>query len=302
MNKYEPYGRVAKARKKTSGKGKKNLNKQHVKNPQSKAEQDKGIEKGKKIDKNKNGHCKEQFEKALSYHELGIKGDKEAVKNGYELLKKLHSQNPDDSIIEAYFGSITTLMGRDDINPINRFKLSMKGLKSLDHAVLQEADNIEIRFLRGKVCYRLPEMYFHRTDTAVEDFGYLISRYEKDSDVFSEERYWQLLFDLGTAYKNIDRTREAQAAWEKLLSVTDDPKYKKLVKQQGVKAGPSGQNESKSLKKPKKTGKKTGTGQREHTAGNAVDLQEKDEEKETEKKCHKGNAEEAIFKAHKKKG
>ncbi|MCX7922093.1 MAG: tetratricopeptide repeat protein [Clostridia bacterium] len=175
-----------------------------------------------------------QLEEAIKLHKLGTEGDKEAVKKCYELLKMIHSTQPGNYLAEAYFGSATSLLGRDEINPNQRFKLAMKGLKLMDNAVSKQPDNIEIRLLRGQVCYRLPEMYFHRTATALEDFDFIISTYEKDANSVSDETYRQVLFNLGGAYKNLNRMQEAENVWRKLLSIAPESKYVQMVRQEGI--------------------------------------------------------------------
>jgi len=174
------------------------------------------------------------FAQAVKMYYLGIDGDKEAVIKAHELFKKLYKENSNNHLIEAYYGSATALLGRDVIDPTERFKKVLKGNKILDHAVASDPENHEIRILRGYVSYRLPEMYFHRTTKAVEDFNYLVSQYEQDSSIFSREFYWQLLFDLGTAYKTLEQENEAESTWTKLLSLTTDPKYRELLKQEGM--------------------------------------------------------------------
>lgn len=170
------------------------------------------------------------FNRAVKLHDLGIKGDKEAVTAAFKLFKELSSAYPQDTEIKAYFGSATSLAGRDAVNPTQQFKLTMKGLKLLDSAVNSEPENIKIRLMRGNVCFRIPEMYFHRMDTAIEDFRYLIWRYEQNESIFEKEQYLQLLFDLGKAYKEQQRFRGAKVTWRKLLSKTSDAKFRKLVK------------------------------------------------------------------------
>ncbi|MGI6605415.1 MAG: tetratricopeptide repeat protein [bacterium] len=170
---------------------------------------------------------------AIELHNLGVNGDKEAVQKCYELLQQIRETNPDNVLAEAYFGSATSLLGRDAIDPNKRFKLAIQGVKILDQAVSKAPDNIDIRTLRGYVCLRLPELYFHRTATAIEDFTYLVSRYEQDQP-FSTEFYWKILFDLGVAYKQIEQIKEAEATWRKLLSAAPDPKYFTLVAREGM--------------------------------------------------------------------
>lgn len=175
------------------------------------------------------------FEKIINLHELGVDGDKAAVQKAQTLLTKLCVQNPNDTLAKAYLGSITTLMGRDAIDPQERLRYAMKGCKIIDEAVAKAPNDISIRSLRAYVCLELPESFFHRTKTAIEDFSYLISLYEKDNKILAKEFYFQLLFDLGTAYKNIEQQSKAEAIWKRLLSLTSDPKYIKLVKDAGAK-------------------------------------------------------------------
>lgn len=171
----------------------------------------------------------ETFSEAVSLYMLGVEGDKEAVKTAFDLLKKLHSHDPQNHQVEAYYGSAMALIGRDAVSPIDKFKNTNNGLKMLDHAVVSEPDSIEIRNLRANVCLKLPEMFFHRTSMAIEDFKYIASCYEKDDTVFPPEFYWDTLFNIGTAFKTLDYTEDAESTWDKLLSVTTDPKYKELI-------------------------------------------------------------------------
>lgn len=177
----------------------------------------------------------ELFDQAVKLHDRGVEGDAEAVKKAYSLLTTLRLRAPQNALVEAYYGSVTALLGRDAIDPNERFQKAMKGLKTLDRAVATDPGNVQIRILRAYVGYRLPEMYFHRTKTAIEDFSYLVSRYEKDPGVFSREFYWQLLYDLGAAYKRLEQHREADATWSRLLSIAEDPKYKNLLQSQEFK-------------------------------------------------------------------
>ena len=176
----------------------------------------------------------ELLDEAIKFHDAAVAGDKEAVMKAYDLLKKLHHMDPEDQLIGAYYGSTTSLLGRDAIDPAVRMAKALEGTKILDRVVANAPDNIQVRILRAYVSYRLPEMYFHRTSTAIEDFNYLVSRYEQDNTVFSQQFYWQLLYDLGQAYKTLGRTQGAEATWLKLLSATTDPKYQALLKKEGI--------------------------------------------------------------------
>lgn len=180
------------------------------------------------------GAADPNFTKGVQLHDQAVNGDKEATGQAYELLKAASLAYPDDPVVRAYYGSATALMGRDALEQNERFSLGMRGVKLLDKAVGAAPDNVTVRTLRAYVCYRLPEMYFHRTYTAVEDFRHLAELYEKNPRLFADGFYWQILFDLGQAYQTLGRKTEARETWKKLLSVTKDPKYRELLKDEGV--------------------------------------------------------------------
>jgi len=171
----------------------------------------------------------EMFKEAVNLYMQGAGGDKEAVNAAFDLLKKLNSHDPQNHLVEAYLGSAMALIGRDAVSPIEKFKNTNGGLKMLDHAVVSEPDSIEIRNLRANVCLKLPEMFFHRTGMAIEDFKNIASCYEKDNTVFSQELYWDTLFNIGSAFKTLGYNEDANSAWDKLLSVTTDPTYEERV-------------------------------------------------------------------------
>lgn len=179
-------------------------------------------------------HQKPFFAQAVKLHERAVHGDKQAVKQAYELFKNLVQLDPQDRLAQAYLGSTTSLLGRDALDPIERHNYATKGLKLLDEVVVKEPHNLEIQSLRAYVCFNLPEPFFHRTVTAIEDFKHLASRYEQDKNSLTEKFYHQVLFDLGVAYKRLNRLDEAKATWNKLLQVTTNPKYRKLVSQEGL--------------------------------------------------------------------
>ncbi len=166
------------------------------------------------------------FAKAKELHQQGIDGDQNAVIEAFSLLERIRFFSPGNPLVNAFYGSTVALLGRDAIDPQERMEKAQAGLKILDNAVSQDPDNVEIRILRGYVSFKLPNIYFRRTKTAVEDFEYLISRYEQNPDTFTEEFYCQILYDLGTAYKTLHQDQNAETTWNKLLDKTSDPKYR----------------------------------------------------------------------------
>ncbi|MBM7866191.1 hypothetical protein GTO89_05440 [Heliobacterium gestii] len=173
-----------------------------------------------------------ELRKIVALHDAGIDGDKAAVLQAHRLLSELRKTKA-TPLVEAYYGSVVALVGRDAVDPSERFAKALEGLKSLDKVVKSHPDLVQARILRGQVCFRLPEQFFHRSRTAIEDFHYLISRYEQDNRLFSADFYWRILFQLGVAYKNIHLIHEAKAAWAKLLTLAKDPQYRTLVEQEG---------------------------------------------------------------------
>ncbi|HBF39918.1 MAG TPA: hypothetical protein DDW50_21735 [Firmicutes bacterium] len=169
------------------------------------------------------------FAKAKELHQLGVDGERNAVKEAFALLERIRRFNPNHPLVNAYYGSTIALLGRDAIDMQERTEKAEAGLKILDHAVSCDPDNVEIRILRGYVSYRLPNMYFRRTKTATEDFEYLVSRFEQDPDIFPDEFYCQILYDLGTSYRALHQEQNAEDTWKKLLERTSDPKYRDLI-------------------------------------------------------------------------
>jgi tetratricopeptide (TPR) repeat protein len=177
---------------------------------------------------------RERLEEAVRLHQQGVDGNQEAVVRAYEILTELRNQNLENSLIDAYYGSTLALLGRDAILPAEKMQKAMNGLEILDEAVSKDPQNLTIRLLRGHVCNSLPDMFFQRTKTAVEDFTYILDAYQQDPGLFPKPFIWQLLYDLGMAHKKVRQEDEAKECWNQLLSETDDPKYVLLLEQEGV--------------------------------------------------------------------
>ena len=156
---------------------------------------------------------------AIKLHEEGIKGNKQSVKNAISAFKDLAKQQKNNLEIKAYLGSATTLLGRDASSVTDKMKYALEGLKILDE-VVQEAPNLVIaRVLRGNVSYRLPEMYFQRTSTSIEDFSFLVSAYEKDSSILTEAEYVDILKNVIDACKRVNQIEKASMFQTKLKDV-----------------------------------------------------------------------------------
>lgn len=167
--------------------------------------------------------------KTVELYLKGIEGDMEAVDGWQELSKRIILMVPENNLLKAYLGSTIALLSMGTLNTKERFNKAVKNLEMLDLAISVEPDNIEMRTLRAYVSYCLPETIFQRTDTAVEDFNYLAARYEKEPTIFSREFYWQVLYDLGEAYRRMEQKGEMLTVWDNLLSMKSDLKFSKMI-------------------------------------------------------------------------
>lgn len=179
---------------------------------------------------------KSLFSEAVDLYMKGVEGDKEAVQKAYQSMEKVRKLTSNNNLVEAYYGGASALLARDIVDPLEKLKKATNGLKILDKSVTKDPENTEIRILRAYVCARIPEEFFHRSTIAIDDFNYLLSRYERDPGIFSKQMFWKILYDLGLVYKNVGKEQEARNTWKKLLSQTTDSNYRRLLLKEGVKA------------------------------------------------------------------
>lgn len=152
----------------------------------------------------------------ITLHKQGIQGDQNAVQEAFDVLEEIRRFYPTNHLVEAYYGSVLTLLGRDALDPMERLEKVRYGLKFLDNAVQDEPDNIDIRIIRGYVCSRLPEVFFHRTATAAEDFSYITTRYETEPGIISNTFYRQVLRDLKQVYRTLGRDPDVHSIQQKI--------------------------------------------------------------------------------------
>ena len=180
----------------------------------------------------------QSFEEALTrgieFHNLSVRGEKSATKEAVYWLERAMELSPENPESRAYYGSALALLGRDSVDPQERFAKVLEGLRILDQVVKAHPDQIAIRTVRAYVNYRLPELYFHRSQVAIDDFLFLIDQYNKDTNVFAERFYWQLLYDLGKAYMNIGSKQEAMAVWQELALLGPDETYRRYLRAEGI--------------------------------------------------------------------
>ncbi len=179
---------------------------------------------------NQMDNWEDSLKEAIELHDKGIDGDQESAEQSLKLLKKIKLQQPNNSLVLAYFGSATALTAKYHPNLIEKSKLANKGLRSLDQAVSLDSNHADIRLLRGYVSFKLPEMYFKRTKTAIEDFTFLTDSFAKGRKI-PEKLYWQLMFDLGVAYQTIGNEEEALKTWSKIEKGPARSKYQKVIQE-----------------------------------------------------------------------
>ena len=167
---------------------------------------------------------------AVRLHNEGVAGSKEAVQRALAQLKSLHEQYPGSADVKAYYGSALALAARDSRRPSERLNLAKQALALLDEAVAAEPKERSYRMLRGKIAYRLPEPFFHRTDTAIEDYAMMIDHELTNPGSLDRKTYAQLVYELGEAYYRTQRPKEAKLCWSMLPKLTDDTKLLSLAR------------------------------------------------------------------------
>lgn len=180
-----------------------------------------------------------RFKEATALFKTGVNGDRESVQEALRLLEELRAEVPDHLLIQAYYGGALCLLGRDLTDAVERSAHVIRGLKLLDQAVGRDPANFEVRVLRENICVNLPEMYFHRNATVVEDCQFLIACYEKYPESIGADLYFQFLYNLGLAYRNLGQDEASAAAFRKLCAASNDPKYQALLAP-GATSGDSG--------------------------------------------------------------
>jgi tetratricopeptide (TPR) repeat protein len=183
----------------------------------------------------------ERLDKIIALYKKGAKGSQTAVQEANQLLERLRLDYPDHPHAEAYHGSTMLLIARDKTNPMDRLKWAKNGLKLLDKAVAAAPHDSRIRYLRGRSAYRLPEKYFQRTRTVIEDYTFLIDRESLQEGMLGANDYMKLSYELGEAYRRIGHNEDAVRCWSKLEQQTQDPAFRQLLRKklQSLEGKPS---------------------------------------------------------------
>ena len=163
-----------------------------------------------------------QFKEAKKLHHAGVDGDKKAVKSANEKLMKLREMTPNHALIEAFYGSSMALLARDSVRLQEKEELALQGLEALNHAVAMDPNHKEIRFLRGNVCLRLPDMYFQTAQIAIEDFTFLFDCYLANHSYLTPQQLKEVLNKLSESYQNAGNISKANEVLQFLAKQSRD--------------------------------------------------------------------------------
>lgn len=160
-----------------------------------------------------------QFKIAKKLLQDGVDGDKKAAKRAHETLLSLREAQPHHALIEAYYGSSLALLSRDAVKLVEKEEKALESLEVLNQAVEMDPNEKEIRFVRGSVCLHLPESYFYSSRIAIEDFTFLLDRYQQDSNYLSQKQVRGVLRKLSKAYQNSGNPAKANEVSQRLASM-----------------------------------------------------------------------------------
>ena len=136
-------------------------------------------------------------EESMAIYQKAHQGEKEDVEKAIEHFSSLEQEYPQDPLIKAHSIDCNSLLGRDSNNTFEMFSAGIKAMKALDELVNEYPHEHKIRKIRAYQSFRLPESFFRKTASAIQDFEELIRQYEKDPKLFTSEEYKEMLSFLG---------------------------------------------------------------------------------------------------------
>jgi hypothetical protein len=104
-----------------------------------------------------------------------LEGDHQAHASAREQFGALAKERPDNTVVQAYIGSLDLLDAARTWAFWNKHVLSQQGLRELDAAVDKDPSNLEARFIRAATTWHLP-FFFHRREQAESDLAYIAPR------------------------------------------------------------------------------------------------------------------------------
>lgn len=158
----------------------------------------------------------------IAYHELAVKGDKNAVKKAVSYFEKAKSLAKDDYAIKCWYGSALCLVGRDTKNPLVQYKKVKDGLALMDEAVNKYPDNYEIRLCRAMTTVNLPDSIFKRLKQSIDDFMYLINKDNQKPGYLPEREKRLAYLNAGMGFKTGGALENAIKCWKRVVEINAD--------------------------------------------------------------------------------
>lgn len=155
-------------------------------------------------------------ELAIAYHDLGVDGNKNAVKKGLEYIEKVRGLDSTQALALAYHGSLMTLKARDASMPWNKLKYTKEGFLLLDRAIALEPENLEARLVRAMNSYQVPE-FMGRLETAISDFKFILAQPAFATWPAESKAYAH--FYLGESLRKNGKNVEAREQYEQAVAI-----------------------------------------------------------------------------------
>lgn len=142
-----------------------------------------------------------------------VEGNSESLERATELLRDGYERDPNNAVIEAYFGSSLLLQSAKILAVWRKGKLAKEGLEHLDAAVARAPQQPEIRFIRAASTYHLPR-WFGRRKECEQDFAMLAKpeyRRELDARLAAAVMYFHGMIEQRAGNKESARTSWREA-------------------------------------------------------------------------------------------
>lgn len=157
----------------------------------------------------------------LSLYRLAVEGNEIALYQVNKYFSELEIQNSSDPTIKAFVTHCQSMKSTNVATGyVELFTTAIKTSQFLDKLVSDFPDFYNIRLVRALQSYRLPEFFFFRASTAARDFHFLVSKFEEDSSIFSQQQYEEILFLLGKSFAKLKMVEEAVQTWKKLIKTS----------------------------------------------------------------------------------
>ena len=160
------------------------------------------------------------FDKAKQRYYDAVEGEQGALDESRDLLSELRSRNPDDAILQAYYGSARLLEAARAFAPWRKGSLAKEGLRMLDEAVGKAPGDLEVRFLRAVSTWHLPG-FFKRGEQSRRDFAWLAPQIAEavESGVLDKRLGAAALYHHGLALDGANDRTGALSAWREAARV-----------------------------------------------------------------------------------